>query len=193
MTMIPAAIFVEIPEESLPAGPQGLSAYQIWLNNGHQGTETDFLSWLRNGQIASGCVRKIVSSSLAPGANTASASYITTGLSCQIDVQAGEKVLVDVRGMCNHTGQQIVHFTLKRGAVELTPANHTGLACARIDIADGCRALGFQHHDTPPEPGTYTYELFWRNTNAGSAYLGRRPSDTIMMVPTTMTLKAYTP
>lgn len=190
--MIQSTIYVDIPDESLPAGPQGLSAYQIWLNNGHQGTETDFLSWLRNGQIASGCVRKIVSASLAPGANTASASYITTGLSCQIDVQAGENVMIDVRGMCNHTSQQIVHFALKRNETELIPVNHTGLACVRIDIADGCRALDFQHHDQPVA-GTHVYELLWRNTNSGVAYLGRRPSDAIMMVPTTMTLKAYTP
>lgn len=190
MTTIPAAIFVEIPEESFPAGPQGLSAYQIWLHNGHQGTEADFLDWLRNGQIATGCVRGVNTSSIAPGANTASASYATTGLACSIDTLPGETVLIDVRGMCNHTGQQIVHFTLKRDGVELTPVNHTGLACVRIDIADGCRAIDFQYHDKT-EAGTHTYELFWRNTNAGTAYLGRRPSDTAMMVPTTMTLMAY--
>ena len=28
-------------------GSDGLSAYQIWLNNGHEGTEEDFLEWLK--------------------------------------------------------------------------------------------------------------------------------------------------
>jgi hypothetical protein len=28
-------------------GEPGLSAYQIWLNNGNQGTETDFLNSLK--------------------------------------------------------------------------------------------------------------------------------------------------
>jgi hypothetical protein len=188
--MVAANVFVEIPEELIPPGPVGLSAYQVWLANGHQGTEADFLDWLRNGQV-SACIRKIVSANLAPGVNTSSLSYVPTGLSCQIDVLAGETVLIDVRGMCNHTAQQIVHFTLRRGQADLTPANHTGLACARIDIADGCRALDFQHHDQPGA-GTHTYELLWRNTNAGNAWLGKRVSDQIMMVPTTMTLKAYT-
>lgn len=27
-------------------GPAGESAYQIWQDNGHTGTETDFLNWL---------------------------------------------------------------------------------------------------------------------------------------------------
>ena len=27
-------------------GVNGLSAYEIWLNNGHEGTEEDFLNWL---------------------------------------------------------------------------------------------------------------------------------------------------
>lgn len=30
-------------------GESGKSAYEIWLNNGHTGTETDFLNWLKDG------------------------------------------------------------------------------------------------------------------------------------------------
>lgn len=28
-------------------GQDGKSAYQIWLDNGHSGTEQDFLNWLK--------------------------------------------------------------------------------------------------------------------------------------------------
>ena len=31
----------------LSLGVQGKSAYQVWLDNGHEGPETDFLEWLR--------------------------------------------------------------------------------------------------------------------------------------------------
>ena len=31
----------------LSLGVQGKSAYQVWLDNGHEGTEADFLEWLR--------------------------------------------------------------------------------------------------------------------------------------------------
>jgi len=31
----------------LSLGVQGKSAYRVWLDNGHEGTETDFLEWLR--------------------------------------------------------------------------------------------------------------------------------------------------
>ena len=33
-------------------GADGKSAYQIWLDNGHTGTETDFLNWLKGGETA---------------------------------------------------------------------------------------------------------------------------------------------
>ena len=31
----------------LSLGVQGKSAYRVWLDNGHEGTEADFLEWLR--------------------------------------------------------------------------------------------------------------------------------------------------
>lgn len=195
MTAIPAQIYVEIDPEDIPVGPAGSNGsdgkdnYQLWLDDGHTGSLSDYLQWVREAE-QSGVVSSIQFASISPVANTASTVYVSTGLSCQITTEVDEKVDIDVRGMCNHSTQQIVHFTLKRNGVELTPANHTGLACARIDISDGCRALDFQHQDLPGD-GTHTYELFWKNTNSGTAYLGRRPADTIMMVPTTMKLTAH--
>ena len=38
--------FVEL-SSSIEIGVQGKSAYEIWLNDGHKGTEHDFLNWLR--------------------------------------------------------------------------------------------------------------------------------------------------
>jgi hypothetical protein len=187
--MILGQVFIEIDDADIPPGPQGDSAYQVWLANGNAGTEADFLTSLQGGG-GGGAVSHIASASLAPGANTASVSYVTTGLSCSTVAAAGESILIDVRGMVNHTGQNIVHFTLKRNGVDLTPANCSGLACSRIDIADGVRSVNFQHQDTSPS-GTVTYELFWRCHNLGTAYLGRRPSDTAMMVPTTMSLTVF--
>lgn len=187
MTSITCPVVVEVPDELLPPGPPGKSAYQTWLDNGHSGSEAAFLDWLRNGQVVSGGV---VSKqfSLAPGASCGVwSAYQASGLSGSIDVPAGKKVRVQVSGMVNHTSQNIVHFTIKRGATDLTPANCTGLACARIDIADGVRSVGIDYIDAPAA-GVQVYELFWRCHNAGTAYLGRRPIDTAMMVPTTMTL-----
>lgn len=33
---------------AMSVGTKGMSAYEIWLNNGHEGTEEDFLAWLQN-------------------------------------------------------------------------------------------------------------------------------------------------
>lgn len=189
---IPMQAFLRVPLEALPAGPQGKSAYQTWLDSGHTGSEAQFLDWLRNGQIVAGGV-VMKQAKLSPGANTANTAYVCTGLQCQIDVPPGKKVRAQVAGMVNHTGQNIVHFTLKRDGVDLAASGDTGLACARIDIADGVRPVLIDHIDTPPVPGVLTYELWWRCHNAGTAYLGRRPADAAMMVPTVLTLTIVEP
>lgn len=191
MSSIPAGLLIEIDPALIPPGPRGASVYETWLAAGNTGSEADFLEWMRANVAASPSVVKAVShSSIAPGVNTAvSSTYVATGLKCSVGAQAGDKVLIDVRGMVNHTSQNIVHFTLRRNGWDLTPEGCTGLACARIDIADGVRAINFQHQDTVPESGVVEYELFWRCHNAGTAYLGRRPIDAAMMVPATMTLQ----
>lgn len=188
---IPGQIYIEIDPMQIPAGPRGASVYETWLASGHTGTEADFLEWMRASVVASpGVVKAVNHASAHPEASTAASStYVATGLKCSVNAQAGDKVLVDVRGMVNHTGQNIVHFTLRRNGIDLTPDGCTGLACARIDIADGVRSVNFQHQDTVPQSGVMEYELFWRCHNAGTAYLGRRPIDASMLVPTTMTLQ----
>lgn len=35
-------------EATINSGARGRSAYQVWLDNGHEGTETDFLNWLKS-------------------------------------------------------------------------------------------------------------------------------------------------
>ena len=184
--MIPANVYLEIDPTLVPPGPAGKSAYQCWSENGHTGTESQFLDWLRDGTPAAGAT-VCKQATIAPGATTGSLTYVTTGLACNIDVPAGKKVRVEVTGAVNHSGQNFVHFTVKRGTTELHSSPLTGLACSRIDIADGVRALHIDHLDAP-SPGTVTYELFWRCHNAATAYLGRRPADTAFMIPTTLTL-----
>lgn len=186
-----ANLVVEINSEDIPPGPAGKNYYELWLEAGNTGTLSEFLEWSRSGlQSTSGIVKKIEFCSMPPGANTASLTYVSTGLTCSISANAGEQVLIDVSGMVNHTAQNIIHFTLKRNGVDLTPAGYTGLACVRIDMADGVRALSMKYKDSPPA-GPTTYELFWRCHNAGTAYLGRRPVDLAMMVPTTMSLTVF--
>lgn len=47
----PSQVLVPSGKQGLPgaAGPEGESAYQIWLGQGHTGSESDFLDWLRAG------------------------------------------------------------------------------------------------------------------------------------------------
>jgi len=189
---IPGQVVIRIAENSIPQGPQGASAYQVWLSNGHTGTEADFLNWLRSGQVTAGSV-KVAHSSLPaiPTIFTGSQNYAPTGLSCSINVTAGERVLVDVRGIASHSDQSIVHFTLRRNGVDLTPANHSGLAAIRTESADNARTLCFQFDDAPPA-GNVTYELMWKCHSAPYASIGKRFSDAAMAVPTTMTLMAHT-
>lgn len=189
---LPASVLIRFNPADLPAGAPGRSVMDEWLVDNPGGTRAQFLEWMRAEccppAVAEGGIR-IAHSSLGPSASTTSITYTPTGLECTINVEESEKVLIDVRGMVNHNDQKIIHFTLDRNAAVLHAAPLTGLAVARIDIADGVRAVNLQHEDQPG-PGTFTYRLLWRNHGApaGVAQLGRRAGDAAMMVPTTMTL-----
>lgn len=182
-----------VDPNDLPLGPPGPSAYEVWLANGHAGTEADFLDWLRNGAVSESFVRDIKFASIAPGAFTDATVFAATGLECTVNVQAGERVLVKVSGGVSHTAQNMVHFTLVRNGLNLAGAGLSGLDCARIDAADSLRELGFEHDDAPPVVGPVTYALHWRSHNSPRAYLGRRSSDEAWMIPTTMSLIVYKP
>lgn len=185
---IPATIFVEINPEDIPPGPQGASAYQSWLAVGHQGTEADFLAWLQQTSTPSIVPAAVSVASIPPGTNTASTEYVSTGLKKTVEAFAGQRVLIDVRGVVSHTAQNIVHFTVRRNGVDLAGGSLTGLAVVRVDVTDCVRSLSLLHEDTVPQAGPVTYELFWRCHNLGAAWLGRRAADAAMMVPTVLAL-----
>jgi len=187
--MIPANIFIEINPEDVPPGPSGKSAYQTWLDNGHTGTEVDFLEWLRNGQSCGGAAIK---HSSVPGViSTDQISYAASGLSCTVSVVSGQKILIDVRGVVSRTPDGIVHFTIRRNGVDLHSSPQTGLSVIRADNADAARTLSFIHQDTATVTGNVTYELFWKCHNQANAYLGKRSVDSAWIIPTTMTVTVH--
>ena len=46
--LMAAALFACNTQKPSDKGADGKSAYQVWLDNGHSGTETDFLNWIRS-------------------------------------------------------------------------------------------------------------------------------------------------
>lgn len=191
---VPVEMRLLVDPNDLPPGPAGKSAYEVWLQNGHVGSEEDFLTWLRDGPVSDSFVRDIRFAILAPGVFTdVTTGWAPTGLECTVNVQAGERVMVDVAGGVSHTAQNMVHFTLMRNEVNLAAPGLSGLACVRIDAADTLRTLSLKHGDAPPTPGPVTYALHWRNHNISRAYLGRRFGDEAWMIPTTMSLTVYKP
>lgn len=189
---IEAKVFVEIDPDDIPPGPEGKSAYEVWLEDGHSGTESDFLEWLQTGYQSPSAGVHMVTQTLSPGAETTSPTFVALGLSASIEVPAGKKVSIDFRALVSHTQQRMVHFTLRRGVSgELHDSPNTGLGCIRVDFPDSFANLALQHVDNPGT-GTHTYSVLWRqhhnDSPPGKAILGKRAVDTAIMVPATLTL-----
>lgn len=171
----------------------GDSAYDTWKKQpgNEAGTETDFLNAIRG---PSGGLHEAFGVA-GPGASVSSPPvYAATGLSASITPTApASRIRIEVDGYASNTGSDnIIQFTLFRkiGAgsfVNLARSGETGFAAVRPINPDRVDSFTFAWRDEPNTALAVTYALYWM-THAGTARLGRRNSDTIMMLPTTMHL-----
>ena len=81
-------------QSDLQVPANGLSAYQVWLSNGHQGTEEDFLAWLQ--QPAQSAAEEAGKATEA--ANTAASKADTAAQSAQEAADTANKATEELQG-----------------------------------------------------------------------------------------------
>ena len=80
---------VDLETSSLELGVSGDSAYEIWLSQGHEGTEEDFLEWLRQPSVESAGLAE-AAAGLANAAASAASSAAAGAAATDAAVQKAE-------------------------------------------------------------------------------------------------------
>jgi hypothetical protein len=168
MPQVPGTVYIDIDPADLPAGPTG--------EQGPAG---------QDGVDGSGIVRQVVNQVFAPGTTTTSTSFTGSGHSVSLTPLTPSRVVVRVSGMVGHTDAgSLVHFSLKKNGTLITlPSGISGLTAVKVIDSAYAHQFGFEFEESPNTDQQVTYELAWR-VHAGTAYLGKRPSDTTINVQT---------
>lgn len=194
-TPIPAQVQILVDSDDFPT-ITGDSAYETWLDlPGNSGlTEQDFIDSLKGEPGAPGSGGGGVEgfASIAPGFNTSSSTFVTTGLTVTVPAgSATDNHLITVSGFAGNSGSaNINRFAIFRkigsgSFTDLTVSGDTGMAGTRTVDNGYCDPFTIQHKDEPNTTDAVTYELFM-NVAAGTGYLGQRPDGTVMKYRTTM-------
>lgn len=83
------------------AGTDGLSAYELWLADGHVGTLTDFWNWLRAGAWGYGAFIDTTTQSNTVVNTARPITFNTTLDSDGVSISEGSKIVVDADGLYN--------------------------------------------------------------------------------------------
>lgn len=81
---------VELETSSLELGVSGDSAYEIWLSQGHEGTEEDFLAWLRQPSV-DGASLALAAANQAGKAASAADSAASSAAAANAAIQKAEQ------------------------------------------------------------------------------------------------------
>jgi hypothetical protein len=191
MQHIPARVQVLVDPADFPT-ITGKSVYETWLeqsgNDG--GSETDFLAAM---QGPSGGSRG-ASAFVPAGASVSSTEFTDTGLCVTITPCApSARQIVRVGGAIGHSNagavtQMALFRRIGDGVFEdIKPIGASALMAVRSVSPDRMDPFAFEWVDCPESAEPVTYALYWM-THAGTARLGRRPADTLMSIPATMSV-----
>lgn len=129
---------VDLETSSLELGVSGDSAYEIWLSQGHEGTEEDFLEWLRQPSVESAGLAE-TAAGLANAAASAASSAAAGAAATDAAVQKAEASRVQAESRRTSAEQARVkaeqdretEFTrLKEESETATAAANTAAAAA---------------------------------------------------------------
>ena len=79
-------------------------------------------------------------------------------------------------------------FTIYRSGSDLIPSGVTIFTGTFSADQYQLENSSFQYLDSPNTTSSRSYELYWRSDGGTTVYLGRRANDTVMTIPTTITL-----
>ena len=137
-----------------------------------------------------GKVLQVVSTTSTTQYSTTSTSMV--GLSPAISVSitpssTSSKILLNCSLAFGANNAQ-PRFTIYRGGSDLIPSGVTIFAGTYSDNQYKLQNSAFNYLDSPATNSSTSYELYWRSDGGTTAYLGRRANDTVMTIPTTITL-----
>ena len=140
--------------------------------------------------IPTGKVLQVVSTTSTTQYSTTSTSMV--GLSPAISVSitpssTSSKILLNCSLAFGSNDAQ-PRFTIYRGGSDLIPSGVTIFAGTYSDNQYKLQNSAFNYLDSPSTTSSTSYELYWRSDGGTTVYLGRRANDTVMTIPTTITL-----
>lgn len=161
------SVTLEVDPANLPTGPQG--------PEGPSG----------------GPIRSIKTARQNTQPSTASTAFVPTGVTIEVEPQGVDsKFSVSASGVAGCTMETIVHLALFRNGVNVTP-QHTGVCAVRVGGSLPVEPWAFEIEDAPGTTSPVTYEVYMRVQSQGTAYLGRRGADSLVLVPSTIKAMEY--
>lgn len=128
----------------LEAGVKGDSAYETWLSQGHEGTEDDFLAWLRQPSVEGSELARTAAEE-ATRAATAASSAASRATATDVAIQKNEASRVQAesarqnaeQGRANAEQERAEEFARLKKESETATAAATAAAAAANTAAEG--------------------------------------------------------
>lgn len=145
----------------------------------------------------SGGIIKLIQTVDVTNRSTSSTSLVSSGISASLTPFTTSSL---VRIVCSGVGgastQASIRLTIFRdtgsGATDITPAGVNYMSAQILSSSADLLTFSFDFIDTPNTTNNTTYYLYFSAGN-GTVYLGRRGTDTVFDLPTTITLEEVQP
>jgi hypothetical protein len=145
------------------------------------------------GQLANtNCIAQSKTVSSIVTTSTVVTNYATTGISIALSNNLkSTNSLVRLRFLVPTATVVLGFFKIFRGALDLTPAGATCMAVAPAGVNSGViHPVTVEALDAPGTIVPATYTLWWASSaGANAVWIGRRVSDTTIIVPTVVTIE----
>lgn len=92
---------VELEGGNIEVGVTGKSAYQSWIDNGNEGTESDFVDWMRQPAVEAGAAATTaagLANRAASSAEEAGRKASTAAEQANTQLEEGKQILEDLKG-----------------------------------------------------------------------------------------------
>ena len=92
---------VELEGGNIEVGVTGKSAYQSWIDNGNEGTESDFVDWMRQPAVEAGAAATTaagLANRAASSAEEAGRKTSTAAEQANTQLEEGKQILEDLKG-----------------------------------------------------------------------------------------------
>jgi hypothetical protein len=137
-----------------------------------------------------GKVLQVVSTTSTTQYSTTSTSMValSPAISASITPSSASNKILLLCSLAFGANNAQPRFTIYRSGSDLIPSGVTIFAGTFSADQYQLENSSFQYLDSPNTTSSTSYELYWRSDGGTTVYLGRRANDTVMTIPTTITL-----